>query len=195
MEALLRVARRALRLKSDWVIAAAAFLALFVFAVPFPVIVLAAGLVGFLRGSTGMGVQMATRVNVFSTDTARTVAIWLAVWLRPLLAVASIFGRDHVLSQLAWFFSKLSVVTFGGAYAVLAYMAQEVVQGYGWLKPGEILDASCHHSKTRPPTLAAGNQNHAPAQAFTVSAYGRLAQIDFNLLMRLLAAEIELAAV
>ena len=70
----------------------------------------------------------------------RTLAIWLAVWIVPLLAVAAIFGPDHVLAQLAIFFSKLAVVTFGGAYAVLAYMAQEVVNGYGWLTAGEMLD-------------------------------------------------------
>ena len=70
----------------------------------------------------------------------RTLAIWLAVWIVPLLAVAAIFGPDHVLAQLAVFFSKLAVVTFGGAYAVLAYMAQEVVSGYGWLTAGEMLD-------------------------------------------------------
>jgi chromate transporter len=69
-----------------------------------------------------------------------TVAVWLAVWLLPLAAIVALCGPAHVLSQLAWFFSKLAVVTFGGAYAVLAYMAQEVVEGYRWLTPGEMLD-------------------------------------------------------
>ncbi len=74
------------------------------------------------------------------SQTARTVALWLAVCIVPLLAVVAVFGADHVLAQLAWFFSKLAVVTFGGAYAVLAYMAQAVVEHYGWLTPGEMLD-------------------------------------------------------
>jgi chromate transporter len=74
------------------------------------------------------------------SETAVTVLVWLGVWLVPLFAVAAVLGSAHVLSQLAWFFSKLAVVTFGGAYAVLAYMAQEAVQGYGWLTPGEMLD-------------------------------------------------------
>jgi chromate transporter len=74
------------------------------------------------------------------SQTLRTVAVWLAVWIVPLLAVVALFGTDHVLAQLAWFFSKLAVVTFGGAYAVLAYMAQAVVERYGWLTPGEMLD-------------------------------------------------------
>ena len=73
-------------------------------------------------------------------QTVATIALWLAIWMVPLLAVAALFGSDHVLAKLAWFFSKLAVVTFGGAYAVLAYMAQDVVQLHGWLKPGEMLD-------------------------------------------------------
>jgi chromate transporter len=73
-------------------------------------------------------------------ETARTVAVWLAVWIVPLAAIAGLLGGGHVLAELAWFFSKLAVVTFGGAYAVLAYMAQDVVQHYGWLGPGEMLD-------------------------------------------------------
>jgi chromate transporter len=73
-------------------------------------------------------------------QTLRTVVAWLAIWIAPLLLVAAVFGQDHVLAQIAWFFSKLAVVTFGGAYAVLAYMAQDVVEHYRWLQPGEMLD-------------------------------------------------------
>jgi chromate transporter len=70
----------------------------------------------------------------------RTVGIWLALWIVPLLLLAALFGRAHVLTQSALFFSKLAVVTFGGAYAVLAYMVQDVVGAYGWLTAGEMLD-------------------------------------------------------
>ena len=149
VEALLRVARRALKGRADWIIAAVAFLAIYALGVPFPVIVLAAGLVGYLRsrglppvkddGADGLGAGGAASASL--ADTLRTAAVWLAIWIVPLVLVALVFGRDHVLSELAWFFSKLAVVTFGGAYAVLAYMAQEVVQGYRWLAPGEMLDA------------------------------------------------------
>ena len=66
--------------------------------------------------------------------------MWLAIWVLPLLALAAMFGQSHVITQLALFFSKLAVVTFGGAYAVLAYMAQDVVTHYGWLTAGEMLD-------------------------------------------------------
>ena len=72
--------------------------------------------------------------------TLRTAGIWLAIWIVPLILVALIFGREHVLTDIAVFFSKLAVVTFGGAYSVLAYMAQQAVETYGWLSPGEMLD-------------------------------------------------------
>ncbi len=144
VEALLRVARRALKGATDWWIAAAAFAAIFLFGVPFPVIVIAAALIGYWRAIDKPGPQSTLAQPVARVSTAatlRTIAVWLAIWILPLLAIAAIFGRDHVLSQLAWFFSKLAVVTFGGAYAVLAYMSQEVVHVFGWLKPGEMLDA------------------------------------------------------
>ena len=143
VEALVRVARRALKGSADWAIAAAAFAAIFALAVPFPAIVLAAALVGFLRsGSAARAARPSAALPpVRLGETARTTLLWLAIWIVPLLLVALIFGSDHVLSDIAWFFSKLAVVTFGGAYAVLAYMAQEAVEGYGWLAPGEMLDA------------------------------------------------------
>ncbi len=74
-------------------------------------------------------------------DTLRTIITWAAIWVVPLLAVALVFGADHVLAQLALLYSKLAVVTFGGAYAVLTYLAQEIVETYRWLSPGEMLDA------------------------------------------------------
>jgi chromate transporter len=143
VEALLRVARRALNGRIDWLIAAAAFIAIFLFGVPFPAIVLAAAVLGFSRTvkSGEKSVTAPELVPIRHGETLRTAALWLAIWIIPLLAVALVFGREHVLAQLAWFFSKLAVVTFGGAYAVLAYMAQQVVENYGWLTAGEMLDA------------------------------------------------------
>jgi chromate transporter len=72
--------------------------------------------------------------------TIATIALWLAIWIVPLLAAAAIFGRGHVTTDISLFFSKLAVVTFGGAYSVLAYMAQQAVETYGWLTAGEMLD-------------------------------------------------------
>ncbi len=143
VEALIRIARRSLKGRVEWGIACASFLAIFIFNVPFPLIVLAAGLIGYWRGTSGASngaMQVEQAAPVPFSSTARTVGIWLAVWLLPLIAVAALFGFDHVLTHLAVFFSKLAVVTFGGAYAVLAYMAQEAVAGYGWLLPNEMLD-------------------------------------------------------
>lgn len=143
IEALIRIARRALKGRMEWLIALASFLAIFIFNVPFPLIVLAAGLAGYFRPLSATDTDTAgwaEPVRIPFASTVRTACIWLAVWILPLIAVAVIFGFNHVLTQLAVFFSQLAVVTFGGAYAVLAYMAQEAVAGYGWLKPDEMLD-------------------------------------------------------
>ncbi len=141
LEALIRLGRRALRGAVDWLVAGAAFVAIFFFKVPFPLVVIAAVVAGYFRASAATPSAAAPdHAPVPASQTLRTVAVWLAVWIVPLLAVVALFGTDHVLAQLAWSFSKLAVVTFGGAYAVLAYMAQAVVERYGWLTPGEMLD-------------------------------------------------------
>jgi chromate transporter len=145
VEALLRIARRALKGSADWLLAAAAFLAIFLFGVPFPVIVLAAGMIGFIRGIAAGGglpaLSAAAPVTVTPGETLRTAVLWLAIWIVPLLAISALFGSSHVLSQIGWFFSKLAIVTFGGAYAVLAYMRESVPDDYGWLSKLEMVDA------------------------------------------------------
>jgi len=140
IEALLRVARRALKGNVEWLIAGAAFVGIFFLKVPFPLIVAAAALVGFWRSRGQSASATVPPAGVSTAATLRTAAAWLAIWIVPLLVVAALFGRDHVLAEIGWFFSKLAVVTFGGAYAVLAYMAQDVVEHYRWLRPGEMLD-------------------------------------------------------
>lgn len=137
IEALLRISKRALTLPEHWIIAALSFVLIFFLAAPFPLIVLAAALFGYLRAH---GEAQIEPIHVNTSDTVRTVAAWLVVWFAPLLVLAAVFGHDHVLSQLSVFFSKLAVVTFGGAYAVLAYMAQDVVTRYGWLDAGAMMD-------------------------------------------------------
>ena len=144
IEALLRISKKSLKDSTEYVIAGLSFAAIFFFHLPFPLIVFAAGLFGYLRGR-GDGAQtaaaaIATPVPVPLSQTLSTVALWLAIWIVPLASVAMLFGADHVLTKIAVFFSKLAVVTFGGAYAVLAYMAQDAVATYGWMKPGEMLD-------------------------------------------------------
>jgi chromate transporter len=138
IEALLRVARRALKLASDWWIAAAAFVALFAFATPFPLVVLAAALIGLFRTTLSSPVAAPPLIPI--RGRLATLSLWLGLWLVPLIALWMTLGDGHVLTGIATFFSKLAIVTFGGAYAVLAYLAQEVVQTRGWLRPGEMVD-------------------------------------------------------
>lgn len=137
IEALLRISKRALQRPEHWLIAAISFVSIFFLAAPFPLIVFAAALVGYGRAK---GEAQLQPIAVSASDTAKTVITWLIVWFAPLFALAALFGRDHVVSQLAVFFSKLAMVTFGGAYAVLAYMAQDVVTRYGWLDAGAMMD-------------------------------------------------------
>jgi chromate transporter len=138
IEALLRVARRALKTQADWVIAGLAFLALFCFGLPFPLVIFAAALYGFWRGSGEAEVHEGALPSWRAL--AGTVSLWAAVWLVPLALIAVALGPDHVLTQVGVFFSKLAVVTFGGAYAVLAYMAQAAVETKGWLTAKEMID-------------------------------------------------------
>ena len=138
VEALLRVARRALKTRADWLIAAIAFLALFAFGLPFPAIVAAAAIFGFLRG--GADPPEPAEETPSLAGLLRAVALWGAIWLVPLALLILLLGRDHVLAEVAVFFSKLAVVTFGGAYAVLSYMAQAAVEQKSWLTPSEMID-------------------------------------------------------
>ncbi len=142
IEALLRVARRALRGPYDVAIAMAAFAAIFFFAAPFPLIIAAAALSGWLHALAAPPPPppLASPPPIALSRTVRTAAVWLTIWIGPLLVMAALFGRAHVTTDIALFFSKLAIVTFGGAYSVLAYMAQQAVETYGWLSAGEMLD-------------------------------------------------------
>ena len=120
-----------------------AFVAIFFFAAPFPLIIAAAALIGFALACLPRPLTNRLRCPMppcRSLQTLKTAALWLAIWIVPLLLVAATFGRAHVTTDIALFFSKLAVVTFGGAYSVLAYMAQQAVETYGWLSAGEMLD-------------------------------------------------------
>jgi chromate transporter len=162
LEAVFRIGKRALQNRVMIAIAAAAFVAIFFFNVPFPVIVLSAACIGFGGGLLGLAAFQARsghdgegRPAVVDNmlgegipeharpTIARALgvsAIWLALWLVPVVALLATLGSANVFSQIAVFFSKMAVVTFGGAYAVLGYVAQQAVENYGWLAPGEMLD-------------------------------------------------------
>jgi chromate transporter len=165
IEAILRIAKRAFTGPAMLWIAAAAFVALFLFAVPFPLVVLAAALTGVVGAnyapeqfrSKGHAAHGGSAEHAFAVDeafargelthtratgsrTATTVLIWLAIWLAPVAALALALGPSSTFTKLATFFSTMSVVTFGGAYAVLAYVAQEAVATYNWLTAPEMLE-------------------------------------------------------
>ncbi len=139
IEALLKVSRRALHLPEHWLIAALAFIGIFFLDLPFPLIIVVAGLIGFVRAGAQKADETPGNVNVSVFGSLSTAATWLAIWWLPLLAIAA-FDSDSLLLKLGIFFSKLAVVTFGGAYAVLAYLGQDVVNQFGWLSAGEMMD-------------------------------------------------------
>jgi chromate transporter len=147
VQALLRVAGRALNTPFKKIVAGLALAGLFLFNLPFPIVVLGAGLVGTLVASCRPGwlrLGPAKRPPAQSPRpwgaTLRAIVIGGLVWIAPLALVLVTLGPDHVLWKIGSFFSKLAVVSFGGAYAVLAYMAQQAVQTLGWLSAGEMAD-------------------------------------------------------
>ncbi len=165
LQAVVRVGSKALKNRVMVAIAAVAFVAIFFFSVPFPVIVLTAGLIGFVGGRSGvptfqvggghgpakgkkevadadalLGEDLPKHARPTVARALRVSAICLALWLIPVALLLVTLGSGNVFSQIATFFSTMAVVTFGGAYAVLAYVAQQAVENYGWLAPGEMLD-------------------------------------------------------
>jgi chromate transporter len=147
-QALTRIAGRALNSPVKKGLAVASFIGLFLLNLPFPLIILAAAIVGAVIASTRpdwlalpeMSEEKAAPSALPIASTVKTIVIWLLIWGAPMLLVYTTVGPNHVLWKIGTFFSQLAVVTFGGAYAVLAYMAQEAVQGFGWLQPGEMAD-------------------------------------------------------
>ncbi len=140
LEALLRVSKRALSGVGHWVIAALSFVGIFFLSLPFPLIILLAAIYGFFFDSQPREWDLPAQVIETSPgQTARTILVWLVIWLLPVTLVA-LLSEPEILGTVGVFFSKLAVVTFGGAYAVLAYMAQDVVTEFGWLSAGEMMD-------------------------------------------------------
>jgi chromate transporter len=163
-EAVVRIGRRILKSRVMIAIAGLAFLAIFFVGVPFPAIIATAALIGFAGARLGwpaflpqatkngagaanaadggslLGEAAPDHARLTVTRSLSTAAIWLTIWLGPLLLLLLALGPADVFSQIAIFFSKMAMVTFGGAYAVLSYVAQQAVEHYGWLKPGEMLD-------------------------------------------------------
>jgi chromate transporter len=154
--AVYRIGRKILKNPAMWAIAAAAFVGIFFLGLPFPLIILAAGALGLLggrflpgqfllqtghaAGGTDAGYLEPVAQMPSTRRTALTATLCLTAWFLPVLLVGVFFGRDHTLFQEGLFFSKAAVVTFGGAYAVLPYVAQQAVEVHQWLAPGQMLD-------------------------------------------------------
>jgi len=141
-EALYRMAKRTLASGFSYAVAIAAFIAIALLKLPFPLVVLLAALAGGLRhivqgsgAGTGLGEATPGALREFTQQTL----VWGGLWLAPLVLLYLVFGDTHVFVQEAAFFSKLAAVTFGGAYAALSYTAQQAVEHFGWMKPGEML--------------------------------------------------------
>jgi chromate transporter len=161
IQAVVRVGKRALRNRIMIALAAAAFIAIFFFNVPFPIIVIAAGVIGYFGAKAGgaefaavehgggknaaavdamLGDELPDHVRPSVPRALKVSAVWLLLWLVPVCTLLVAFGQANVFSQIAVFFSKMAMVTFGGAYAVLAYVAQQAVEHYHWVGPREMLD-------------------------------------------------------
>jgi chromate transporter len=165
LEAVFRIGKRSLKNGAMIALAALAFIGIFFFEVPFPIIIFGAAIIGLVgglagvsafRGGTGhgpghgkdgkavvdslVGNGLPAHARPTVARALRVSAVWLTLWLVPVGLIIASFGTENVFSQIAIFFSKMAMVTFGGAYAVLAYVAQQAVENYGWLKPGEMLD-------------------------------------------------------
>ncbi|MEX2516915.1 MAG: chromate efflux transporter, partial [Gammaproteobacteria bacterium] len=153
LQALLSLGKKTLAGWPERLIALAAFIAIFFFVVPFPLIILTAAVLGWLglrqrvrreqadaTASRGDAYPPTLTVKPTPLRAIRLISVFALLWFGPLLWIAAQLGTDSVYFQEGWFFSKAAVVTFGGAYAVLAYIAQQAVDVYGWLAPGEMLD-------------------------------------------------------
>ena len=164
LEAVVRIGRRAIRNRTMLAVAALSFVAIFAFDTPFPLIVFAAALAGYFGARAGVaafeaggghgvvgarhvpdaGTLLGEELGALAPEVQRGAliagAVALGLWLMPVAALLALAWPGSVFADIAVFFSKMAVVTFGGAYAVLAYVAQEAVETYGWLAPGEMLD-------------------------------------------------------
>lgn len=144
LQAMIRIASRSLNSPLLACLAGAAFFAMFVFKIPFPIVIGAAALAGALamKPQTAIPAKrpVAGPAPVGLASIARLCSVFLALWLVPTALLMAALGGENVFAEISVFFSKMAVVTFGGAYAVLAYVSQAAVTTYGWLSAGEMID-------------------------------------------------------
>lgn len=161
IEALMRISKRALKSRADFGVAVASFLALTLFAVPFPLVIIAAALVGaFLMKRPPSVTADASAPPGGQPSTAQSLQaalLWGFAWLAPLFVAFAALGPDHAVSRVGALFAKLAVVTFGGAYALLTYLRQQAVEVEGWLRPEQMIDG-LGLAETTPGPLVLVNQ-------------------------------------
>jgi chromate transporter len=142
--AVIRIGRRALRDMSMWLVAAAAFVAIYFFHAPFPLIVVSAGVLGLvlgrMRNERSTSTPVASGPALTFGRAARICATSILLWWMPIALAGLFLGTQHTIFREGIFFSKAALVTFGGAYAVLPYVSQLAVEHYHWLAPGQMLD-------------------------------------------------------
>ena len=138
VQALIRLAKKTLQTPHQWIIAGMGFIGIFALALPFPLIIGIAAIYGFASTDQNQSTTPPPPLPK-AHDTVKTILVWGGLWWGPLLAI-DLFAETALLAEIGYFFSKLAVVTFGGAYAVLAYMAQDAVGQLGWLTPAEMMD-------------------------------------------------------
>lgn len=159
IEALIRISKRALKARADFWIAGLSFAALTLFAIPFPLIIIAAALAGAfaLKSAAASTAPAANSAPPSAAKAVRAAAVWAFAWLAPLGLSFAALGPDHVLSRVGALFAKLAAVTFGGAYAVLAYLRQQAVEVEGWMSPAQMIDG-LGLAETTPGPLVLVNQ-------------------------------------
>ncbi len=143
LAALLRISKKSLKNNFHWFLASLSFVALFFMNLPFPLVVIGAGIAGIIYGKLFQDhnlVQIKDSSLPKISTTLKTLIIWIGVWIAPIIGTFLIVGPDSNFHTINLFFSKMSLVTFGGAYAALSYVAQQAVDVFAWLQSGEMLD-------------------------------------------------------
>lgn len=202
VEAVIRIGRRVLKNRVMLGLAALSFVAIYFFNAPFPLIILIAGLIGYIGGrlwldqfdvikehksgpdapSLVLDETLTERIRPSLTRTLRILGIGLLLWFSPLFVLWTVSGQANAFFDIGVFFSKAAVVTFGGAYAVLAYIAQQAVDTYNWLRPGEMLDGLGMAETTPGPLIQvvqfvgfmAAYRHHGPLSPLTAGILGSI---------------------
>ncbi|HKU46145.1 MAG TPA: chromate efflux transporter [Burkholderiales bacterium] len=139
VEALIRIGRRGLKTRLLMGIAAGAFIGIFFLDLPFPLIVALAGVIGFFLSPSQAVAAVEKQPDRWRQFATATI-VGLVLWWAPVALAVMLLGTGHVFADIGIFFSKLAVVSFGGAYALMAYMAQQAVENYGWMSAAEMVD-------------------------------------------------------